>query len=171
MLRYLLPFILVLFIGCSTKVASVDYDEEFKTALLSSFALLEKSDASIDDERIKKAIIYEMELKGYMHTSQSSANFHISFESTTQKDVPSNVGVGLGVGTFSRGLGFSLGTARTISSDEENLFIYMIDPATKKRFWQSSLTQNAGDLKSPKERNDYFNKTTTILLKKFPKKQ
>lgn len=172
MFRYILPFMLLLLVGCSAKKADIDYDVDFKTTPLTSFAIADdgKSHKTIDDERIKKAIIDEMQLKGYTHTEKNRADFYIAFESSIQKDVPSDVGLGLGLGTFSSGLGFSMGTARTMSKDEGSLLIYIVNPSTQKRLWQSSLTQNIGDLKSPKERDEYFNKSILIMLQEFPAK-
>ncbi len=173
MFRYILLFILLLMVGCSSKKVDIDYDPSFQINSLKTFAIVHKSREGyniLNDERVREAIKLEMELKGYVSTAEDAADFYITFESIVKKDVPSNVGVGLGLGTFSSGLGLSLGTVRGFSSDEGTLFINMIDPATQKMFWYALLTQKIEDFESPQERTDYFNKTVGVMLKEFPAK-
>lgn len=173
MFRYILPFILLLMVGCSSKKVDIDYDPLFQINSLKTFAVVHKSKEGYDilnDERVSEAIKLEMESKGYVNVAEDAADFFITFESIVKKDVPSNIGVGLGLGTFSSGLGLSLGTVRGFSSDEGTLFINMINPATQKIFWYALLTQKIDDFESPQERTDYFNKTVGAMLKEFPAK-
>lgn len=173
MFRYILPFILFLIVGCSSKKADIDYDPSFQIGSLRTFSIVHKSKEGyniLDDERVREAITHEMELKGYVSVTEDAADFHITFESIVKKDVPSNVGVGLGLGTFSSGLGLSLGTVRGFSSDEGTLFINMVDHTTQKIFWYAKLTKNIESFETPKERAEYFNETVSAMLKEFPAK-
>lgn len=174
MYRYLLPFLLLLILtGCSSKKVAVDYDPLFKISPLSTFAVFNKNENELyllDNERIEEAIKSEMETKGYISATKENADFYITFHSTIREDVPSNIGVGLGMGTFSSGLGLSLGTFRGFSSDEGNLIINMLDPSTQKIFWHAALKSKIDEFESPQERIEYFNKTVAAILEEFPAK-
>ncbi|MCK9472449.1 DUF4136 domain-containing protein [Sulfurimonas sp.] len=172
MYRYLLPFLLLLILsGCSSKKVDVDYDSLFQISSLSTFAVVNKNTNKLyllDNERIIDAINREMESKGYTSVSVDKAEFHITFHSVIKEDVPSNVGIGLGLGTFSSGLGLSLGTFHGFSSDEGNLLINMLDSSTQKIFWQATLKSKIKELESPQERIEYFSKTVATMLEEFP---
>jgi hypothetical protein len=171
MFKYILPIVLILFIGCSAKKANIDYDPSFNITALSTFAVVyNRTDdySALNDERIVEAITHEMQTKGYVSAAEYEADFHITFNSLIREDVPSNVGVGLGLGTFSSGLGLSLGTVRGFSSDEGTLFINMVDPATQKIFWYAKLTKKIESFQTPQERAEYFNEVVSVMLKEFP---
>lgn len=173
MFRYLLPILLILFAGCSAKKANIDFDPSFNMAVLSTFAVVynkTEDHSALNDERIVEAITHEMQTKGYVSAPENKADFHITFHSLIREDVPSNVGVGLGLGGFSNGLGLSLGTVRGFSSDKGTLFINMLDPATQKIFWYAKLTKNIKGFQTPQQRIDYFNETVSTMLKEFPTK-
>lgn len=173
MFKYLLPLLLVLMAGCSSKKVDIDYDPEFSTTALSSFALVHKSTEgsnTLNDERIREAIVHQMELKGYKEAAVERADFHVSFQSKIEEDVPSNLSLGFGVGTFSSGLGTSIGTSHRAASDQGSLLINMLDPKTKKIFWRSSLTRDIDEFKTPQERSDYFDKSVSLMLEGFPKR-
>ncbi|MFA5232808.1 MAG: DUF4136 domain-containing protein [Sulfurimonas sp.] len=173
MFRYLLPILLILLAGCSAKKANIDYDPSFNIAALSTFALIYNKDddySALNDERIAESITHEMQTKGYVRAAEYEADFYITFHSLIREDVPSNIGIGLGLGGFSNGLGLSLGTAKGFSSDKGTLFINMLDPATGKIFWYAKLTKNIKSFQTPQQRIDYFNETVSTMLKEFPAK-
>ncbi|MBE0515176.1 DUF4136 domain-containing protein [Sulfurimonas sp.] len=173
MFKYILPLLLILFAGCSAKKADIDFDPSFNIAALSTFAVVytkAEDSGALNDERIVEAITNEMQAKGYVSTPEHEADFHIIFQSIIREDVPSNVGLGFGLGTFSSGLGLSLGTARGFSNDKGTLFINMLDPATQKIFWYAKLTKNIESFETPQERAEYFNETVSAMLKEFPQK-
>lgn len=170
MFRFILLFLLIVMVGCSSKNVEIDFDPEFKTDALMTFSVFHKTDDynALNNERIIGAIIDEMEKKGYVNTAENVADFHITFISSIQKDVPSNVGIGLGLGTFSSGLGLSLGTVSAFSSDQGTIFISMIDPKTQKIFWYAKFTKKIDDFESPQERTKYFNELVSTMLRDFP---
>lgn len=172
MYRYLLPFLLILILsGCSSKKVAVDYDPLFEISSLATFAVVNKNTNELyllDNKRIAEAIKYEMESKGYRSVPENEAEFHVSFHSIIREDVPSNVGVGVGLGTFSSGLGLSLGTFRGFSSDEGTTLINMLDPSTQKIFWYATLKSKIKELESPQERKEHFNKIVATMLEEFP---
>lgn len=170
MLRYLFPLLLLLLVGCSTKI-DTDYDPSFQTSSLKTFAVVHQSMKgadTLDDERIREAIVREMVLKGYAAAAQDAADFHITFQTRLEEDVPSNVSFGFGVGTFSSGVGGSVGTAHNVTSDKETLLINTVDPKTKKIFWRAEVSKKRREFKSPQARSDYFDKTVASLLAEFP---
>ncbi|MBE0497930.1 MAG: DUF4136 domain-containing protein [Campylobacterales bacterium] len=169
---YLLPFILLLFTGCAPK-AEIDYDPVYQTKVLTTFAIVHKSKTgyeSLNEERIKEAITAELQRKDYAAAAQETADFHVAFSSVTQEDVPSNFSFGFGLGTFSRGLGTSVGTSHRASSDEVKMLITMLDPKTQKVFWRTELSKKLPEFTSPQQRSDYFNETVVEMLKEFPAK-
>ncbi|MDA3945149.1 MAG: DUF4136 domain-containing protein [Helicobacteraceae bacterium] len=170
MYKYLLPFLLLLFVGCASKVKT-DYDPMFKTGSLSTFAVVHTSKEGIEtlnDERIREAITGVMQQKGYKSALQDTADFHITYKSALVEDVPSNFSFGFGVGTYSSGVGTSVGTTHNVSDDQEHLDINMVDPKTKKTFWRASVAKKYRNFKSPEERSDYFDKTVASMLTAFP---
>lgn len=172
MLRYLLPLFLVLLVGCSTKTET-DYDPAFSTVSLKTFAIVHKSKEgldTLDDERIREAITHEMQLKGFESAPEDTADFHVTFQTAIEEDVPSNFSFGFGVGTYSSGVGTSVGTRHNVTNDKEKLGINMVDPKTNKTFWRAEVDQKRPDFKSPQERRAYFDKTVASMLKSFPAK-
>lgn len=173
MFRYLLPIVLILFAGCSAKKANIDYDPSFNITAMSTFALIYNKgydNSGLNDERMAEAITHEMQTKGYVRAAENEADFDITFYSVIKEDVPSNAGVGFGIGTFSSGLGISLGMLRAFSSDEGTIFISMDEAATGKIFWYSKLTKKIESFETPQERAQYFNETVAEMLKEFPVK-
>lgn len=173
MFKFILPLLLILLAGCSSKKADIDFDPSFNMAALSTFAVVyNKSDdfSALNNERIAEAITHEMRSKGYVSASEYEADFHITFENIIREDVPSNVGLGFGLGTFSSGLGLSLGTVRGFSNDEGTIFINMLNPATQKIFWYAKLTKKMKNFETPQERAEYFNETVHEMLEEFPQR-
>lgn len=170
MFRYLLIVLLFLILGCS-KNPNIDYDPDFPITSLKTYTIVHKTvkgGDTLNDERIYESIMNEMNIKGYKNSSEDTVDFHITFEVLIKKDVPSNVSFGFGFGTFSGNTGTSIGASRNISSDQGNLLIRMINPATKKTFWQTSYTKEIDKLSSPEDRSDYFKKIVSSMLKEFP---
>ena len=171
MFRYLLLVFLFLTLGCSSKQPNIDFDPKFSTASLRTYSLVHtasKDGDTLNHERIRKAIISEMQIKGYKQANEDSADFHITFESLIKEDVPSNMSFGFGFGTFSKNVGTSIGTSHNLSGDKGSLLIHMIDPSTNKTFWQASFTKDVHKFTSPIERADYFKKIVADMLKEFP---
>lgn len=172
MYRYLLPLVLLLFVGCAPK-AEIDYDPLYQTKTLTTFAIVHKSKTgyeSLNEERIKEAITRELQAKGYAAAVKERADFHVAFWSATIEDVPSNFSFGFGLGTFSSGLGTSVGTSHRARSDEEKMLIHMLDPKSQKVFWRTELSKKLPEFTSPQQRSDYFDKTVSEMLKEFPAK-
>ncbi len=172
MFRYIFSFLLIFMAGC-TKQADIDYNPSFKTASLSTFAIIQKNHSSIsslNEERINEAIVNNMQQKGYLNVPENAANFHINYKVKIQKDASSNVSVGLGLGFHTRGLGLGLGTAQNTTITKLNIQIDMIDPKTYKTFWSTSITDDIHEFKSPQESIEYFNKIVAVMLKEFPLK-
>lgn len=171
MLRYILFFLLLFMTGCSLKKADVDYDPAFEMGKLKTFTVVNKdssANASLNQERIFESIVNEMESKAYMQVPKESADFYITFESALKVEFYPNTNFGFGIGTYSRGRGFSVGSAYDIVEEKETLSINMIDSKTKKVFWNSSYVYRTYESKSPKERIEYINKIVANMLSEFP---
>jgi len=167
MFRYLFPLFLLFMAGCATKV-DTDYDPAYNTELLKTYTIVQndiKGVDTLDEERIREAISREMDRKGYKAATQDAADFHITFQSRFEEDVPSNVSFGFGVGTFSSGVGGSVGTSHNVTSDKEKLLVNMINPKTQRR---AEISKTRREFKSPQARSDYFDKLVASLLKEFP---
>ena len=172
MYRYLLfPFLLLfLLVGCSSKKVETDYDPSFATDNLKTFAVVHTRKPgleTLDDERIREAIIREMKQKGYLPMAEEKADFHITFQTSVEENVPSNVSFGFGVGRYSGRSGASVSTARNVTHDKEHIGINMVDPATNKTFWRAAVSNNRRDFTSPQDRTDYIHKTVSSMLKEF----
>ena len=169
---YLFPLFLLLLAGCAPK-AEIDYDPLYQSRVLTTFAIVHKSKSgyeSLNEERIKEAITAELQAKGYAAEVAERADFHVAFTSVTTEDVPSNFSFGFGLGTFSSGLGTSVGTSHRGRSDQEKMRISMLDPKIQKVFWRTELSKKLPEFTSPQERSDYFTQTVSEMLKEFPAK-
>jgi hypothetical protein len=170
--RYILFLLLLLLVGgCSSVKVETDYDPTFETGALETFAIVDegtKRPDTLNEERIREALISQMRAKGYETAVPEEADFHIMFYSAVEEDVPSNVSFGIGIGTYSRGLGASVGESTNVTYDRGKLFIIMIDPKTKKTFWRAAVSEKLRTFKSPRERAEYLNKTVASMLKDFP---
>ena len=169
----MLPLLLILMVGCSSKKAEVDYDPSFEVIALATFTIVHESlDGydSLNENRIKEAIVDEMQRKGYKNTGKDRADFYVRYKNSIKEDVPSKSSFGFGLGTFSSGLGLSLGAVSRSSNDKSIMIINMLDPKTKNVFWSSSFTHNIDRSKTPKESTEFFNKTIATMLKDFPAK-
>lgn len=171
MLRYILSFLLLFMTGCSLKKADVDYDPSFEIGKLKTFAVVHKeslANASLNQERIFESIVNEMESKAYIRMPKENADFYITFENAVKVELYPNTNFGFGIGTYSRGRGFSVGSTYDVVEDKETLSINMIDSKTKKAFWNSSYVYRTYESKSPQERIEYINKIVANMLSEFP---
>lgn len=170
MLRYLFPLFLLIMVGCSSKV-DTDYDPSFTSSTLKTFAIVHKSKdgaETLDDERLRNAITRELQMKGYEAAAENEADFHITFRTRLEEDVPSNFSFGFGFGTYSSGVGTSVGTAHNVTNDKEEIGINMIDPKSQKTFWRASVSKKRRDFNSPQQRSDYLDMTVASMLQDFP---
>jgi hypothetical protein len=173
--KYILSLlaILLLFLvgGCSSVKVETDYDPAFDTGALETFAIVDegtKRPDSLNEERIREALIRQIRAKGFKRAAPEEADFHIMFYSAVEEDVPSNVSFGVGIGTYSSGVGASVGKSTNVTYDRGKLFINMIDPKTHKTFWRAAATEKLRRFESPRERADYLDKTVASMLKDFP---
>ncbi len=172
MLRYIFPLLLLLFmVGCASKKVDTDYDPAFATSTLKTFVIVHKSKEGVntlDEGRLRDAITRELQKKGYEAAAESEADFHITFQTRLEEDVPSNFSFGFGLGTYSSGVGTSVGTAHNVTNDKENIGINMVDPKSQKTFWRASISKKRRDFKTPQQRSDYLNMAVASMLKDFP---
>jgi len=171
MLKVIIAFLLALFFtGCSSMKTSTDYDPNFSTAPLASYAIVHQTkegEDTLGSDRIINAIHTQMQNKDYHEVQKVSADFYIDFQTHVQHDVPSNFSFGFGVGRYSNNVGISASKTTTPSSDQGTLLIMMIDPKADKIFWQVSAKDKLKSFKSPQERTAYINATVASMLKTF----
>ncbi|PLY16510.1 MAG: hypothetical protein C0628_00415 [Sulfurimonas sp.] len=157
--------------GCSFKKADIDFDPEFKTQRLKTFAVAYKNEndyEGLNEKRIYDAIVHEIKSKGYEETSKERADFYLTFLIDTKEKIYSDINFGFGVGAFSRRSAVALESSRDLPYYETSLFINSVDSKTQKAFWSSLFALDSLEFKSAQDRIDYFNKTIEKMLEKFP---
>jgi hypothetical protein len=148
-----------------------DYDPEFDITALKTFAIvhdgINEAD-TLNEERIREAITRELKAKEYALAPRKMADFHVTFHTSVEEDVPSNVSFGIGLGTYSGGVGASVGQSTRATHDRGRLTVNMIDPKTGKTFWHAAAADKIDRFESPQERTAYFNKSVAAMLADFP---
>ena len=139
------------FWGCSSLRVATDYNPDFIFEKLSTYAIVHKEkigDNTLKNDRIKRAIHEQMELKGYQTTSRDSADFLILFHTdvTTRKQIDTSYRF---VGIYPYYYGFHsmmlMPSTRTHTYKESKLIVDMVDPSNNKIIWRAVATDRCPD--------------------------
>ncbi len=171
---------LVLLFGCSTLKVSTDYNPAYDFKKLKTFTVLyNKSKDPLTTERLVRALMNELEAKGYRPVPKRSADFFVVFHVnvTNKRQIVTDyrmIGVPYHGYCGSRhSYRYRGGTAvvpiyREINYKEGKIMVDAIDSETQKIFWRGIATDRLTSLKSPEERWKYIQKVTKKLLEPFP---
>ncbi len=174
--KTILIAILLMLSGCSTMSVNSDYDPSFKFEQLKTFHLfapLPEATNTLTQDRVAKAVIKELELKGYTLASEKYADFYIVFKSdVTQKEQSvieyRSVGYYQYVGNSAYLFPLSVPIRQNYRFKERKIVLNAIDPETKKVFWQTVATDRLKNFKTPQKRIEYIEKLMNKSLETFP---
>ncbi|MEA3372700.1 MAG: DUF4136 domain-containing protein [Campylobacterota bacterium] len=164
---------LLLFTGCSSLKVNTDYDPDISLGGLHTYSIMDptqKGPDTLQDERIIKAITANLNAKGYRSAAKENADFRVRFRTEVERDVPSNVSFGFGVGSFSGNTGTSVGASRQPLHDKGTLIIDMLSSSDEKILWRGTASDNLRKSDTPHEREAYVQKLVNALLKSFPER-
>lgn len=123
---------------------------------------------SLNNDRIITAVQLGLQNKGYRVLNNRTSDVEVQFTRTVQKDVPSKVSVGLGLGSFIGNLDASVGTSHRQTYDQETIGVSIYDKASSKVIWTGSAADKVNPDDTPAQRQSQINDLVNALLKAFP---
>lgn len=159
-------------IGCASKGVTPDYDPEYPIGSLKTFVVEPGSvqGDALDRGRIESAISHTLRQKGYRVEFGHDADFTVIYELKIEKEVPSPLSFGFGLGTFGSHIGASIGTRITPRHDEAILSVRMVDPRHGRVFW-SARARETLDMRTkagPRAREIFWQNMVDRILGRFP---
>lgn len=167
--------------GCSTVRTSQDYrpNANFSDLETYRFQPRESSQKTVDfqadpliDERIRKAIVRDLDGKGYRQRNGSQADFFIDFNYTVRQVLESDdVGTGFGIGTWGGGPygGVGIGTGTNVYTREQGvLTIDFVNPRDEKVLWRGKGTHLVAEHWDPETKTEKINELVDKVLGQFP---
>ncbi len=173
-LRIILTALLICLTGCSTVQVSSDFDPKFKFSRLQTFSILyNRSSAgnALNQKRIARALVTELETKGYTETEKNFADFFVVFHTQVKQKtqvVTDYKAVGLYPYHYSNSP--VVPVQRSYSFEKGKLIVDAVTP-NKILFWRGIATDRLKTLKTPAERTAYIDKVVRDVLKSFPAKK
>jgi hypothetical protein len=158
--------------GCSTSKVITDYDDKINFSKFRSFEFYEDNGENLnafDVKRVEFLIDKKMKESGFKQSS--TPDFFIYFN--TENSVASNnntIGIGLGTGGRSGGIGVSGGIPIGGKKINENLIIKFIEASSNSLFWEGALNSIIKEKRTPEERELYIKKVVTEILQNYPPK-
>jgi len=160
MKNYVLIFILLTFVGCSTVKVAYDYDKQtdfskYKTYVISEETMKMENVNQLDRDRIITAVGTQMAAKGFTKAGDNAdviLDIRIKGEEI-QTATATSTG-GYGYGRWGYGGGFGTTQINYDKYTEGTLFITLIDKVTEKIAWQGTgkktIEENASSEKKVK---------------------
>ncbi len=167
----LTTILLLLLSGCAAKEVPVDFDPAYPVQRLGSFSLeaeVGRGPDPLNAQRIARAIETALLAKGYEAYSEGG-DFIVRYGMELRRKVPAPVTIGLGLGGVSGNVAGSLSTAITPRHDEILLTLRMVDPATKRVFWSSSVRKRWKSLEAA-SREAVIREAVDEMLAAFPRR-
>lgn len=184
-MRQLKWIILVAFIvgiaGCSGITVSQDYDLQRDLTGLKTWAWQQhdqpktgdpRIDSPLLDQRIRRAVEYYMNQKGYPQASSASPDFYVSYQyAITSKIKSDNFSTGIGVGRHSGsgwgGFGIDSGS-RVRQYDEGYLFVDFTSQNREDLIWRGIGSRVIFGHTDPVEETMAVNETIQKILDQYP---
>lgn len=178
---FVLLFLFLLSVGCSTVRVSHDYDPKVDFTRMKTFAWLEdkqpgtgdlRLDDPLLDQRIRAAVNQTLQEKGYASADPASADFFVAYQLGIQRTIRSdNVQTGF---RFSRGtsgrygsVGISSGS-NVRTQDEGTLFIDVLDPDNGGLLWRGKGTDTISEHSNQEKRTKMIREAVEKILGQFP---
>ena len=167
--------------GCSSVRTSQDYRPNTNFSDLETYRFRAKEasrsteDSQTDplvDERIRKAIVQDLDAKGYRQRNGSPPDFFIDYNYTVRQVLESDdVGTGFGIGTWGGGTfgGVGIGTGTNLYTREQGvLTIDFVNPQDGKVLWRGKGTLPVAEHWDPETKTEKVNELVTKVLAQFP---
>ena len=172
--RLMLTALVICLTGCSTIQVSSDYDPKFNFSRLQTFSVLYNQSSAgdaLNQERIAKALITELETKGYTETEKKFADFFIVFHTQVkQKTQVVTDYKSVGLYPYRYWNDRVVPVQRSYSYKKGKILVDAVTP-DKVLFWRGIATDRLKTLETPEERTAYIDKVIKDVLKSFPAKK
>lgn len=159
------------FCSCSSTKVFMDYDNKADISKYQTYDYdLDQNTGvnELDKKRIIKSldsILNQSSIKQKTVIPDFKINFYVE---TFTVNNQSNIGVGFGGGGGNVGGGISGGIPINTSKDMVSLTIEFFDAINKELFWQAVVETRSKSIKSPDERQLFFNHIIQKALEKYP---
>lgn len=166
---FIISIICIILGACSTQNISIDYDRSQNFSAFKTYQLdfQNSSLGDLDLERFKSALNSGLSQKGM--TENNSPDLVISIVSSEHISKERNSNVGVGLGSFGRGIGTSIGFGIPINSSKLNqTYRLIMQTPDGKMVWEGLLEIVSPANPSPETREANIQKGVQKLLKKYP---
>jgi hypothetical protein len=166
--------------GCSGVQVGQDYEPGSDFSKLKTFGWKtdvqpKTGDVRVDnpllDERIRRAVEYELSTKGFRKATKNSPDFLAAYDySIRQRVESSSVGIGTGFGIGSGGSfgGIGVSTPAGDAYDEGLLVIDFTDPKTGDLLWRGTGSKRVSRQSNPQQTTVDVNVAVEKVLSQFP---
>lgn len=171
-MRYLILTICTLFlVSCGSAVVT-DFDSSLDFTSYNTYNFypdIQSGLNQLDDRRIIKAIDSLMSAKGWTksETPQVFVNF---FANEFLTESSSSIGFGVGSGGGNVGVGVSGGVPVGGTEVNQRFTIDLIDVEKDNLLWQGELDSRFKERATPQQRQAYYFRVISKILKKYPPK-
>lgn len=166
-------FLLLLLMSCSTSKVIVDYDSKTDFTQFKTFDFYEDNGESLNEldvRRITSSIEEKLVTLGFQQSQ--NPDFFIYFDAKSfEKQNNNTIGIGVGTGGRSGGIGISGGIPIGGKKLEEDISIRFIEAASNELFWEGSLTSTIKEKRTPEARVLHFKEIVAKILQNFPPKE
>jgi hypothetical protein len=171
--------------GCSTVQVSDDYDTGTDFSQLKTYDWLPAGDQvkptaeefekknPLIAERIQKAILANMNAKGYQFVSEKP-NAYITYHvgvSSKIRSTPVTTSIGFGTGFYGGYGGLGVQTGSDIEEYQQGKVVLDILDSNKKLVWRGISTSDVDQHAEPKEITEQVNEIVQKLLAQYPPKK
>lgn len=172
MKRFLL-LISILLVGCSSNKVVFDYDNSINFNNYKTFDFFEDAGeglSELDVKRIKSELTEQLLVKGI--SQKENPDFYINFLANTKEETSRNsIGIGLGSGGSNVGFGVSGGIPIERNKLVQELTVNFVKNENNDLIWQSIAKGVLKEQTTPEERDDYYKKIITEVIKGYPPKK
>ena len=170
MKKYVFVFTLsILLSACSTVDVSHDASKSADLINFKTFNVkAPNNNDNLNNNRISAAIKEGLISKGYQFSNDSSPDTTARFTRLLKEDVPSNVSLGVGLGSLLGAVGVSAGTSYRLVYDQETITISLFDKKRNSVVWKGTATDKIESNPTPEQRQAQINKLVNAILKTFP---
>ncbi len=176
MKKFLIPFLLVEVVACSSIKTAFDYDRQTDFSNYKTYAFsdsqLEQSIGQLNADRLIKAVEVELAKKGFSKSDTPDAIVDIHIKTEKKVSATANT-TGMGYGRYGRygyGGGFSTTQINYDEYTDGTLFITIIDNASQKIVWQGTGTKTLDENANSNKRESNINYSVQQIMMNYPPK-
>lgn len=168
-MKFIWILVMPFLVSCASAV-SVDYDSKTDFSQFTTYNFYPSIDSGLnelDEKRIKIAVDSLMKGKGFRKDEEPQflINFYATERITSSR---STLGIGLGGGSRTVGVGVSGGIPIGGNEIEQRLTLDLIDVKYDRLIWQGVLDGRFKEKSSPDQKEIYYFSAMRKILNKFP---